>query len=110
VPSEPLMATCWTTAGDAAPDRSDLRSPIPLRERIEAAARAGFQGFGLLSDDLPDAERAYGLPGIRSILADNGITHLELEGIPDWWAPDGRSDEIRRRLLRAAALLGARHI
>lgn len=112
--SEPLMATCWTTAGDAAPDRTDLRSPIPLRTRVEAAAAAGFRGFGLLSADLPGAMRAYGgLAGIRSLLDDNGITHLELEDIPAWWS-DGperdASDEVRRLLLDAAEALRARHI
>jgi sugar phosphate isomerase/epimerase len=111
--TEDLMATCWTTAGDAASDRADQRSPIPLRDRIEASAAAGFRGFGLLSVDLPEAERAYGLSGIRSILADNGIVHLELEGIPDWWAdgpPRAESDEIRHTVLRAAEALGARHV
>lgn len=108
-----LMATCWTSAGDAASDRPDLRSPLALRERIEAASSAGFRGFGLLSDDLPAAVEAYGLPGIRAMLADNGIVHLELEGIPHWW-DDGpgreESDRVRRALLEAAEMLGARHI
>src|SRR5690349_10427477 len=80
-----LLATCWTSAGDAASDRPDLRSPLTLRERIEAASSAGFRGFGLLSDDLPAAVAEYRLSGIRAILADNGIVHLELEGIPYWW-------------------------
>jgi sugar phosphate isomerase/epimerase len=111
--ADDLLATCWTTAGDAASDRADLRSPVPLRERVEAAAAAGFRGFGLLSADLPEAERAYGLSGIKSLFADNGIVHLELEGIPYWWDDGPRreeSDGIRRDLLRAAEALGARHI
>src|ERR1700712_153598 len=111
--SEKLMATCWTSAGDAASDRTDLRSPLPLRTRIEAAAAAGFTGFGLLSDDLPAATATYGLPGTRDMFADNGIRHLELEGIPHWW-DDGphrdASDRVRRSLLEAAETLGARHI
>jgi sugar phosphate isomerase/epimerase len=108
-----LLATCWTTAGDAASDRSDLRSPLPLRERIEAASSAGFRGFGLLSADLPAAVAQYRLAGIKDMLADNGITHVELEGIPYWW-DDGpereESDRIRHNLLEAAEFLGARHI
>jgi hypothetical protein len=32
---EDLLATCWTTAGDAAPLRGDEQSPIPLQERVE---------------------------------------------------------------------------
>ncbi|GAA2030896.1 sugar phosphate isomerase/epimerase [Terrabacter terrae] len=111
--SDLLLATCWTSAGDAASDRSDLRSQLSLRERIEAASAAGFRGFGLLSDDLPAAVATYRLQGIRALLADNGISHLELEGIPYWW-DDGphreESDRLRHELLEAAEALGARHL
>ncbi|GAB3053132.1 sugar phosphate isomerase/epimerase [Intrasporangium mesophilum] len=111
--ADELLATCWSSAGDAASDRSDLRSPLPLRERIEAASSAGFRGFGLLSDDLPGAVAEYRMTGIRAMLADNGIVHLELEGIPYWWDDGPRheeSDRIRHGLLEAAEALGARHI
>lgn len=111
--SDLLMATCWTTAGDAAPNRPDLRSSVPLRDRVEAAAAAGFRGFGLNSVDLPDAERTYGMSGIKSLFDDNEITHVELEAIPVWWSgsPAGtESYEVRRTLLRAAEALNARHI
>ncbi|HEY5878847.1 MAG TPA: sugar phosphate isomerase/epimerase family protein [Nakamurella sp.] len=108
-----LLATCWSSAGDAASDRADLRSPLTLRERIEAASSAGFRGFGLLSDDLPAAVAEYRLSGIQAMLADNGIVHLELEGIPYWWDDGPRraeSDRVRHGMLEAAAALGARHI
>lgn len=111
--SDLLTATCWTTAGDTAPDRSDLRSSVSLRGRVEAAAAAGFRGFGLHSVDLPEAERAYGMSGIKSLFDDNGITHVELEAIPAWWSgsPAGtESYEVRRTLLRAAEALNARQI
>lgn len=115
LPAHPdeLLATCWTSAGDAASDRQDLRSPLTLRERVEAASSAGFRGFGLLSDDLPAAVAEYGLTGVRAMLADNGIVHLELEGVPYWWDDGARrqeSDRIRHALLDAAEALGARHI
>jgi sugar phosphate isomerase/epimerase len=108
-----LLATCWTTAGDAAPSREDWRSPIPLRDRIEAAAAAGFTGFGVLAVDLAVAEREHGWSGIRAMLSDNGIVALELEGLPDWWSsgPErAQSDELRRFMLNAAEALGARHL
>ena len=108
-----LMATCWSSAGDAASDRADLRSPLPLRRRVEAASAAGFTGFGLLSDDLPAAVATYGYAGIRSMLADNGIVHLELESIPYWWdtgAHRAESDRVRHLLLEAAGALHPRHL
>jgi sugar phosphate isomerase/epimerase len=111
--ADELLATCWTTAGDASPSQEDRRSPVPLRERIEAASAAGFTGFGVLADDLVVAEREHGLPDIRTMLADNGVVHLEVEGLPDWWSggPErARSDELRRFLLTAAEGLGARHL
>ena len=92
-PEERLLATCWSSAGDAASDRPDLRSPLNLRERVEAASAAGFRGFGLLSADLPAAEQEYGLSGIRAMLDDNGMADLELEGIPYWWDDGAHREE-----------------
>jgi sugar phosphate isomerase/epimerase len=108
-----LLASCWTTAGPAAPMTVDERSPFPLEDRIAAAAHAGFVGFGLLHADLVDAEARRGLDWIGKQLNANGIIHLELEMLNDWFA-DGarraRSNQIRADLLRAAQALGARHI
>ena len=110
---EELMATCWSSAGDAASDRADLRSPLSLRRRVEAAAAAGSTGFGLLSDDLPAAIAEYGLPDIRTLLDDNGMAHLELESIPWWWDDAehrAESDRVRHLLLEAAEALHPRHL
>jgi sugar phosphate isomerase/epimerase len=88
---EDLLATCWTTAGDAAPLRGDEQSPIPLQERVEAAATAGFRGFGLVYADLLVAERDYGMAGIRAMLQDNGLVHLELELLTVWHTERGKT-------------------
>jgi sugar phosphate isomerase/epimerase len=109
--ADEFLATCWTTAGDAAPDEEDQRSPLNLRERVEAARDAGFTGFGLLYADLVEAEREYGLAGVRSLFEGNGISHVELELLTDWWADGPRrtaSDAVRSGLLRAVEALGAR--
>lgn len=111
--TEDLLATCWTTAGDTTPGRGEGRSALTLRDRVEAAGAAGFRGFGLVYADLVEAERAYGLAGMRSLFEDNGLVHLELEFLTDWWTDGDRraaSDAVRRDLLRAAEALGARHI
>ncbi len=85
MPTDELMATCWTSAGDAASDRPDCAARCPCGKRVEGRFGGRLRGFGLLSDDLPGAVATYGLNGIRDLLADNGIVHLELEGIPWWW-------------------------
>jgi sugar phosphate isomerase/epimerase len=108
-----LLASCWTTAGSARPLRGDDASPFPIRDRVEAAARAGYRGFGLVHEDLLRALAELGYAGLRALLDDNGIEHLELEMLNDWFA-DGdrrvRSDRVRTDLLAAAEALGARHI
>ncbi len=107
---ERLLATCWTTAGDANPLPGDQRSPAPIRERVEAVSAAGFRGLGLLHADLMVALESYGEGGLRALLDDHGIVDLELELVTGWWAPDAKSDPVRRDLLAAAEALGARHI
>ena len=108
-----LLATCWTSAGDAAPDRGDEVSPVDLRTRIETAAAVGWEGFGLLHADLAIARDTIGLQELRRILDGSGIEHVELEVLPWWWTTDERrgiSDQRRTLLFGAAEVLGARTI
>jgi sugar phosphate isomerase/epimerase len=109
----PLLASCWTTAGDAAPMTADERSPFALSDRIAAAAGAGYAGFGLVHADLIEAKRLIGYATLRELLDDHGITEVEVEMLNDWYAT-GRlreaSDSARGDLLEAAHALGARHI
>jgi sugar phosphate isomerase/epimerase len=108
-----LLASCWTTAGDAAPLRGDERSPYALLERVQAASAAGFRGFGLVHADLVAAREQYGLTEMRRIFDHYGMAYVELEFLGDWWTTDERrasSDRVRRDLLNAAELLGARQI
>ncbi|MFB2579788.1 sugar phosphate isomerase/epimerase family protein [Herbiconiux sp. P15] len=110
----PLLATCWTTAGDAAPQVGDERSPLPLRARIETAAASGWSGFGLVHADLIAQRNSQGgLAELSSILRDNGMEHLELEFLGDWWTSGERraaSDRVRDDLLGAAEALGAQTV
>ena len=108
-----LLATCWTSAGNAAPDRGDEVSPVDLRTRIETAAEVGWEGFGLLHADLAIAQRTIGLQELRRVFDGAGIRHVELEVLPWWWTTDERraiSDQRRTLLLGAAEVLGARTI
>jgi sugar phosphate isomerase/epimerase len=108
-----LLASCWTTAGDARPMRGDERSPFPLPSRIATTARAGYRGFGIVRADLAADDGSDRLDDISHLLADNGMRYLELEMLNDWFANGARraaSDVVRRELLRAAAQLQPRQI
>ncbi|HWO45106.1 MAG TPA: sugar phosphate isomerase/epimerase family protein [Methylomirabilota bacterium] len=112
-PKVDLLASAWTTAGNAKPMTENEESPFDLRSRIEAAAGAGYRGFGIVHADLAAARRQMGLRALRAMLEDSGIVHTEVEMLGDWFATGERrrrSDAIRRDLLEAAQVLGARHI
>ena len=108
-----LIATCWTIAGDVDPTTDRNRSPYALGRRIEAAAAVGYGGIGLWHGDLVKAIETIGYRELRVLLESNGMRHVELEHLTDWFA-DGerrrRSDAVRRDLFAAADALGARHI
>ncbi|WP_375195086.1 sugar phosphate isomerase/epimerase family protein [Sphingobium sp.] len=108
-----LIATCWTTAGDVRPDHADNLSRWRLEERIEAAARAGYHGFGFWLGDLVAWREGGGDYGaLRRRLIDAGLNIVELEYLSDWFAKGERrerSDAARAELFRAADALGARH-
>lgn len=108
-----LIASYFTLAGDLIPFAAADPSPWDLRPRAEAAARAGFVGMGIETNDLRHNVARYGYGGIRRILADAGLHYLEFEVLTDWFA-DGerraRSDCDREFLLRSAGELGANMI
>ncbi|CAN5338288.1 sugar phosphate isomerase/epimerase [soil metagenome] len=108
-----LLATCWTTAGDAVPLPGRDDSPIPLKERIEQAGKAGFSGFGVVHNDLERYLADSSLDELARIFAANGITSIELEFLTDWWKPDEErqeSDRLFRFLLEATEVLHPHHV
>lgn len=105
-----LLATCWTWAGNAAPARGTERSPIPIAERLDAVASAGWEGVGIVHADLDEISSAIGLPALRTMLDDHGIKHVELEFITNWWTVGDQrreADALRDDLFEAAVVLGA---
>jgi sugar phosphate isomerase/epimerase len=108
-----LVATCWTSAGDAAPLREDERSPIPLAQRIAAIAETGWQGIGLVHADLIAARDTIGYTELSRMIQQAGIFIVEVEFLNDWWATGevrAASDLLRAELFAAATALGAHHI
>lgn len=107
-----LLASYWTiSAGLPHTDRE--YSPFDFKERVEAAAKAGFKGFGLWHADLDYVLERRTLKEMKQIFDDNGIKHIELEFLTDWFLDGERkkqSDIRRQKLLKAAEVLQARHV
>ena len=106
-----LMSLFWTTAG-VFPGDGEI-SRFDFKDRVEAAARAGFKGIGLWHTDLEHDTLQRPLKEMKMILDDNDIRYVELEFLTDWFLDGGRkgeSDSRKRRLLEASAALNAKHV
>ncbi|WP_175912535.1 sugar phosphate isomerase/epimerase [Burkholderia sp. BCC1640] len=108
-----LLAAYWTLAGDVYPGAPTEVSPYPLRDRAEAASRAGWSGVGLILDDLEYSVEEYGVSGVKKILEDTGMKYFELEILMDWYLdgePRVKSDRFRKRVIELGAELGMRNL
>jgi sugar phosphate isomerase/epimerase len=108
-----LVASYWTIAGNVHPHSEQEFSPFDFEDRVKAASKAGFTGIGLKEIDVEHILERRSLREMKQILDDNGIQHVELEFITDWFL-DGekkkQSYKTQKMLLTAAEALGARHI
>jgi sugar phosphate isomerase/epimerase len=108
-----LLASYWTIAGDVYPHSATEYSPFDFEDRVVAASKAGFKGIGLKEVDVEHILERRSLKEMKRIFDDNGIKHIELEFITDWFL-DGekkkKSDMTKRMLFTAAEALGARHV
>lgn len=104
-----LIAAHWLLAGQR-PSLGPDPCPLPLSERARLAVQAGYAGIGLLAAELEAEVGRHGAYGVRAMLKDAGIRHVELEALSDWWRDD---DQWRRNLddiLVFGADIGARLI
>ncbi|BBX69337.1 sugar phosphate isomerase [Mycolicibacterium psychrotolerans] len=88
--------------------RSPATSPVSIGERIDAIAAAGYIGMGLIADDIAAVRDSIGLGTLRDMIADAGLTHVEIELIERWWVPRGDAGNtyaVRDLLLDAAEVL-----
>jgi sugar phosphate isomerase/epimerase len=108
-----LIASYWTLAGGAEPHTDHEYSVFDFKDRVEACAKAGFRGFGIWHADLLHTLKRRPMTEIKRILDDNGMKHIEVEFLGDWFLTGERkkqSDLVKQDLLTAAEALGARHI
>lgn len=108
-----LLASYWSIAA-AWPHSDREYSPFGFEDRVAAAARAGFTGFGIWHADLEHTLQTRSLRDMRKILDDHGMIHVELEFLLDWWFREGERkaacDARKRMLFDAAEAFGAHHV
>jgi sugar phosphate isomerase/epimerase len=106
-----LMCLYWTSAG-IFPGRGEI-SRFDFKDRAQAAARAGFKGIGIWHTDLEHILQYRTLKEMKKILDGNGIIHVELEFLTDWFLDGARraeSDSRKKRLFEASEALHAKHV
>jgi sugar phosphate isomerase/epimerase len=107
-----LLASYWTISGGL-PHTDREYSPYDFKDRVEAVARAGFRGMGMWHSDLDRVREKYSLREMKQILDENGIRHVELEFLGDWFLDGERkkqSDIRKQKLFEAAEVLRAYHV
>ena len=109
-----LIASYWTLAGGAVPHTGPEASTFEFKQRVEAAARAGFKGIGLWHADIENVRASYSFPEMKKILDANGMKYIEIEFLADWFLEPGErraaADERKTLLFDACEQLGGRHI
>jgi sugar phosphate isomerase/epimerase len=83
----------------------------PLKDRLTAAAQAGFAGVGLRPEDVLDCCRqGTSLSDLARIIADLGLQVHELESVRGWYAMGQEARRAEDELYRVADVLGGRHV
>ncbi len=107
-----MIASYWTIAG-VMPNGPREYSRFDFKDRVRAAARAGFKGLGIWHADLAHILERRTLSEMRHILDDSGMEYVELEFLTDWFLEGERrtrSDSRKKMLLNAAEALRAKHV
>ncbi|MGH9689064.1 MAG: sugar phosphate isomerase/epimerase family protein [Candidatus Acidiferrales bacterium] len=108
-----LLASYWTISGSAQPHTDREYSTWDFKDRVAAAAHAGFTGMGIWHADLEQTLQKHSLKEMKQILDGHGIRHIELEFLGDFFL-DGekkfQSDITKKMLLEAAEAFEAHHV
>ena len=72
-----LLAGHWTLAGDTYPNGPTEVSSLPFRDRVEAAAGAGYTGLGIVHQDLVAVRDKIGYAEMRKFAATTASSILK---------------------------------
>ena len=85
-----LVAAYFTLSGDVYPFGPTEISPFSFKDRVEAAAKAGWDGIGLIHSDIYATADKIGFAEMRRILAGFGMTEECKWGKPTYTV-DGKN-------------------
>jgi sugar phosphate isomerase/epimerase len=110
-----LLGLYWTVSGPVEVHSGREWSLFDWADRCAEAHKVGFSGLGIWHADLRHVLETRTLREMKQVFDDNGLRHLELEFIMDWFLDEDdqrrrASDEVRELLFEAAEALGAHHI
>lgn len=110
-----LVGLYWTISGPVKVHYGREWSLFDWADRCAEARKVGFSGIGIWHADLQHVLESRSLSEMKKAFDDNGLRHLELEFIMDWFVDPGderrkASDAMRELLFTAAAELDAHHI
>jgi sugar phosphate isomerase/epimerase len=110
-----LVALYWTVSGPVEVHVGREWSLFDWADRCAQARAVGFSGMGIWHADLEHVLETRSLADMKTAFDDNGLRHLELEFLMDWFVDPGdprreASDRSRDLLFAASAELGAHHI
>jgi sugar phosphate isomerase/epimerase len=110
-----LVGLYWTLSGPVEVHVGREWSLFDWADRCAEARKVGFSGIGLWHADLEHVLESRSLAEMKRVFDDNGLEHVELEFLMNWFLDPGderrtASDETRELLFRAAAELDAHHI
>jgi sugar phosphate isomerase/epimerase len=110
-----LVGLYWTVSGPVEVHVGREWSLFDWADRCAEARKVGFAGLGIWHADLEHVLETRSLAEMKKVFDDNGLRHLELEFLMDWFLDPGderrqASDATRELLLGAAAELGAHHV
>ena len=90
-----LICSYYTVAG-VSPAAGGF-SPLPFEDRVRAVARAGYKGIGIhVRDYRALRDRGHSDSELLAMVRDNGLKHVEIEFLLNWFA-DGPAGEQSRR-------------
>ena len=110
-----LVALYWTVSGPVEVHVGREWSLFDWADRCAEARKVGFSGLGIWHADLEHVLQTRSLQEMKQSFDDNGLRHLEVECLLDWFLDPGdelrrASDRTRTLLFEAAGVLGAHHV